>query len=344
MKKLNNKGYMLVEIILASVLAFGVAYYIIDLTIKFKNKNDDLLVETEVATDRAIITNKLMKSLISDKEKFDCNELEIKNNKTVTYNGNVIDIINDYATAGDKVCEKTDEKVTIKIPLTVKQMPDNNYDIDIEYKFKIGDMEPPTCTLTVEGTNIKLQEEDNMGIDKYGLVKGTTESYNNIKTVPIDATGNYSGYVKDIAGNKGECHLEVIKTSGTTSHTCKKAFDDCPEGWSWQTNGCFYYVNTNYLDAITGGSCESTCSSLGGVCSGSTCYYCPSGYHYYSTAYCYKDGPYSACNGGTKKSDGCYLYNQTNCTGKYSSIGTTNSYACQESYTKINDNYCYKIK
>ena len=61
MVKLNSKGYMLVEIILASVIAFGVAYFIINLTIKLKNKNDDMLVETQVKTDQAIITNKLMK-------------------------------------------------------------------------------------------------------------------------------------------------------------------------------------------------------------------------------------------------------------------------------------------
>ena len=49
MKKLNNKGYMLVEIILASVIAFGVAYFILDLVIKLKNKNDDLFVDTPVS-------------------------------------------------------------------------------------------------------------------------------------------------------------------------------------------------------------------------------------------------------------------------------------------------------
>ena len=37
---------MLVEIILASAIAMGIAYFITDLTIKLKNKNDDLLVKT----------------------------------------------------------------------------------------------------------------------------------------------------------------------------------------------------------------------------------------------------------------------------------------------------------
>ena len=64
MKKLNNKGYMLVEIILASVIAFGVAYFILDLVIKLKNKNDDLFVDTLARTDQAIITNTIIILLV----------------------------------------------------------------------------------------------------------------------------------------------------------------------------------------------------------------------------------------------------------------------------------------
>ena len=36
MKKLNNKGYMLVEIILAFVIAMGVVYFMFELIIKLK--------------------------------------------------------------------------------------------------------------------------------------------------------------------------------------------------------------------------------------------------------------------------------------------------------------------
>ena len=49
--KLNRKGYMLVEIILASAIAFGVGYFILQMVINLKNKNDDLLVETLSAID-----------------------------------------------------------------------------------------------------------------------------------------------------------------------------------------------------------------------------------------------------------------------------------------------------
>ena len=59
MKKLNNKGYMLVEIILAFVIMFGLIYFLMDLVINLKNKNDDLVVDTIVKTDQTIISNKL---------------------------------------------------------------------------------------------------------------------------------------------------------------------------------------------------------------------------------------------------------------------------------------------
>ena len=60
MKNSNNKGYMLVEIILAFAITFALLYFMMDLVFKIKNKNDDLLVETIVKTDSTIIANKLM--------------------------------------------------------------------------------------------------------------------------------------------------------------------------------------------------------------------------------------------------------------------------------------------
>ena len=125
MKKLNSKGYMLVEIILASVLAFGVAYFIINLTIKLKNKNDDLFVDTEVETDRSIITNKLMDDIMKEKEHFDCSKLE-KNANTIKYDGKNVDIVNENIDIGILVCsnDSTNGIVDVTIPMSVKQMPD----------------------------------------------------------------------------------------------------------------------------------------------------------------------------------------------------------------------------
>lgn len=135
MYKLNNKGYMLVEIVLASVIAFGVAYYITNLTIKLKNKNDDMLVETQVMTDQAIIANKLMKYIIDEGSNFECGSVEVSG-KTIKYKTNTIDVVSDFANVGslaDKDCSAN--SISFKIPLSVPQI-NKNYDVEINYKLK----------------------------------------------------------------------------------------------------------------------------------------------------------------------------------------------------------------
>lgn len=127
-RRLNNRGYMLVEIILASAIAFGIAYFIIDLTINLKNKNDDLLVTTLTATDQAIITNSLMKYL--DDENF-CDNVKIVG-KSIQYNGKTIVVVNDYAEVGSFNVDKC-KNHEISIPISVKQLP-NNYDVELYYQ------------------------------------------------------------------------------------------------------------------------------------------------------------------------------------------------------------------
>lgn len=136
-KHLNNKGYMLVEIILASVLAMGVAYFIMDLTIKLKNKNDDLLVKTLVYTDQAIIYNTIAEDLYTDPTDFNCDDVinSIDGNK-FTYK-NFTNIISEYATVGTPECSNTGTDVEINIPITVKQLPDDNFDVKLNYRYTV---------------------------------------------------------------------------------------------------------------------------------------------------------------------------------------------------------------
>lgn len=63
LKKLNNKGYMLVEIIIASVLAFSVVYYLLNLTYDFKDKNEDVYFSTVTLADKINITKNIMNDL-----------------------------------------------------------------------------------------------------------------------------------------------------------------------------------------------------------------------------------------------------------------------------------------
>ena len=134
MKKLNNKGYMLVEIILASVIAFGVAYFILDLVIKLKNKNDDLFVDTLARTDQAIITNTIMRDIYDKNTQFSCNNIpkSVDDNK-FKYKDTIIEV-NKYTTIGTINCEVTSTNlIKLNIPLTVNTTQ-KSYNISINTK------------------------------------------------------------------------------------------------------------------------------------------------------------------------------------------------------------------
>ena len=142
MKRLNNKGYMLVEIILASVIAFGVAYFMLDLTIKMRNKNDDMVVSSLVTTDQTVTSKKLMDYILDEdngKAKFDCDKLVIEGN-VIKYGEDVIDIVDEYAKVGEKYCINNKGRITINIPLVVKQQKNKNFDIVVDYRYKFNEI------------------------------------------------------------------------------------------------------------------------------------------------------------------------------------------------------------
>ena len=149
---LNRKGYVLVEIILASVIAFGIAYYMLDLTIKLKNKNDDLLAKTLVKTDRAIIQNKLYENIYNDQSLYTyvnnseeyCNALKNKiniNGKVITYGdtNRIIDSVNKYTIVDDSrddLCTVlSTDAIRILIPLTVEPL-NESFDVTLDYVIK----------------------------------------------------------------------------------------------------------------------------------------------------------------------------------------------------------------
>lgn len=156
MKKLNNKGYLTVEVVLASVIAFGLAYFLLNLTIKVKDKNDDMLVKTILINDKAIIENNIMK----DNDKYTSVELEEcaqkkctisflsdTNNKLIYINvegkypkiecrtdGNLTfsKEFSKYANVGNININETSELLSITIPITNDFIKDYNFDINIE--------------------------------------------------------------------------------------------------------------------------------------------------------------------------------------------------------------------
>lgn len=132
-KHLNNKGYLLVEIILASVIAMTIAYFMTDLTIKLKNKNDDLLVKTLASTDQAIVYNAIMKDLYSDFDSFNCANITV-DSKKFKYK-DFTNVFSKYVSLGGTVlCSKSGNVVSIQIPLNVKQLPNEDFGVNINFK------------------------------------------------------------------------------------------------------------------------------------------------------------------------------------------------------------------
>ena len=61
--KLNRKGYLIVEIIVASVLAMGIAFFLVRLTISFSRKDEDIYKSITFTNNKNIITNKIMEDI-----------------------------------------------------------------------------------------------------------------------------------------------------------------------------------------------------------------------------------------------------------------------------------------
>ena len=61
--KLNQKGYMLVEIIISFAIAMTIAFFLINLTIKFKNEEQDIYYSSKYISDKLAITKNIMNDL-----------------------------------------------------------------------------------------------------------------------------------------------------------------------------------------------------------------------------------------------------------------------------------------
>lgn len=61
MKKLNRKGYMTVEIIIASVIAFSIAFFLMEITMKLVDVTDNEYADTNFMTDKALVMTNVKK-------------------------------------------------------------------------------------------------------------------------------------------------------------------------------------------------------------------------------------------------------------------------------------------
>lgn len=130
--KLNRKGYLTVEIILASVMTFVIAFFLIEITMKLVGKTDDAYNDTIFYTDKALVTKNLKeeieKDTLTDKDSI-CAKIQINENN-ISY-GTYSKKIDNKLTIGTKACTSSGDYIFIKIPLSNVFAQDGKYDVNI---------------------------------------------------------------------------------------------------------------------------------------------------------------------------------------------------------------------
>lgn len=154
--KLNNKGYLIIEIVLASMIAFGVAYFLFDLTISLKDKSDNLQAKTIVMSDRTIVENYIMNVLnlnieygnpycSRDKKKIqflddmrEVNTIYLENSELFHTKGTEIlyrkKINSKYANVSSLSCIDNGSSLEISMDLSMEYI-DEDFNINLEYVY-----------------------------------------------------------------------------------------------------------------------------------------------------------------------------------------------------------------
>lgn len=337
--KLNNKGYLIVEVILAGVLTFTMAYFLINLTLKIRNRYDDVNVETVMLNDKTVITNEIMDDVIGNnvnnveyitngiRINFDdgsSKDLTIVDN-TITY-GTYTKKFSENAIVGEASIRRNGNYFLVEIPIATKYS-NKDYGINI-VGFTKEALAPLTCSLSASSSKITASFDGNM------VYYGWDENYKGSNNSDMDiAEGTYTYYMKDAFGNTGKCSIEVAKTSASceTGYTLNDEKTSCSKtynpSWEQEATGSCECVGTG--DTIGGQLMWISCSINGW---GTAFCGCPTGY-IVNGNYCGVNSvPKCSSNDTLKEINGekiCYSYKSV-------------KQGCPDGYNNVGNEYCTK--
>lgn len=214
MLKLNRKGYLTIEIILASAIAFVIAFFLIDITMKLVDKTDNYYVDTVFMTDKALIT-KNIKELIQN----DINDLGIINNvecddynkkcnitfKDGTTNTLVIDKDKKQIKYGGYT-KKFDTKLSGNVGISVSTSNDKKYIVFYMKFTNIFEGNDYDIIIPIVNENNVSNEGDN------SLTKYTVTINRQLGTESATATT-----ISTLTVNKGS-NSSVVSVTGTSSY------------------------------------------------------------------------------------------------------------------------------
>lgn len=184
--KLNRKGYLTVEIILASVIAFAIAFFLMEITVKLVSHTDDTYRDTIVTTDSSLVTRNIKK--------------EIK--KVINEEGN-------NKTISEIKCEE-DKKCTITFKDTNGNTTDNSVETDkntIYYKDENGN---PKYSKELDNSISELK------IYSLKIYRKITEEVQEVNSVYLKIVG------KNIFTDKEYTIIIPVYNNNATKYVAKK--------------------------------------------------------------------------------------------------------------------------
>ena len=244
MKKIikDNQGYMLIEIVIASVIALVMAYFLIDITLKLVNKNNDYYLNSVFLADKNIVTKEIMDDINSKKlvkvEKVDDNKVILtyddgteknlnieEETKTITY-GNYKKQMSKELNMDEIQIEADGNILKISIPMYSNYSKENygivvttNYSDDLEIILPLI-----TGNADITVTNIKVNGSP--------ATKFPTGSY----TVDVNCTGATAEYDHNYK------KLKITGVSVNKNANCSPIF----------TTKSKVYLNNYIKDTLTG--------------------------------------------------------------------------------------------
>lgn len=189
MVKLNRKGYLTIEIILASVIAFAIAFFLIEITMKLVNKTDNYYASTVFITDKALITKNVKELIESDINNFGTiiNVSCTDNNCNITFDDGTIKVLSinkdEYKVTYGDYTKKFDKSLSGDIDLSCSSSGIVNDKYVMFYISLTNIFEENSCDITIPIVNVKKEEKPELKnytvylsmVDRYGNYQSTIE-------------------------------------------------------------------------------------------------------------------------------------------------------------------------
>ena len=250
MKRLNRKGYITVEILIASIISAVIAVFLIQLTVKLVSKTDDVYIDTVLTTDKALIIKNIRRYVENDiKNKGIVKKIECTTDDkcNITFNNDDVRIIY-IEDKKIKYCSDIDNDCIYEKELdsSLSNIVISNNDDDDNYAFFI-----------IRAENIFTREDYTINIpilNKY--VDNTTAT--NTYTVTI---------IKTLGTSTTTVETQSVQESKSTAVTVT-----IPEkNYNYSSVSCDNDISATYISKTTFKGITSYKFSIGPVSSNTTC-------------------------------------------------------------------------